>query len=96
MSLSRFDLVNYTAWVSENNAAGQYVLQVTARDRDSGDNAVVTYGFLEPRALAFLSVHPQSGIVTARLPLDREVTPQLTFTLTAVDGAEHPRTGTAG
>ncbi|KAK7096863.1 protocadherin-9-like [Littorina saxatilis] len=91
----KFDLVGYATTVTENNAAGQYLLQVTATDKDSGDNSAITYGFLEPEALTFLSIHPQSGLVTARVPLDRENTPVLMYTLTAVDGGAEPRTGTA-
>ena len=95
-ALFRFGLVGYAASVAENNAEGQYLLQVTARDSDSGNNAFITYGFLEPAAQDFLSIHPQSGIVTARVSLDRERTPVLRYTLIAVDGGNNPRTGTAG
>ena len=88
--------MGYASSVAENNAEGQYLLQVTARDKDSGNNAFITYGFLESGAFRYLTIHPQSGIVTARVSLDRETTPLLRYTLIAVDGADQPRTGTAG
>nr|KAG5709273.1 hypothetical protein BaRGS_018025 [Batillaria attramentaria] len=90
-----FGLVGFAATVDENNAVGQYLLQVTASDRDTGNNAVITYGFLEPEATNWLSVHPQTGVVTAAVNLDRETTPVLRYTLTAVDGGETALTGTA-
>ncbi|KAL8617023.1 hypothetical protein ACOMHN_014194 [Nucella lapillus] len=91
-----FDQQTFTATVLENNAEGQYLLHVTATDRDSGPNARLTYGFLEPEAVNYVTIHAQTGVVRARVTLDREVTPVLTFTLTAVDGGEKARTGTVG
>ncbi|XP_076446894.1 protocadherin-1-like [Babylonia areolata] len=103
-----FDEANFSATVPENNAEGQYLLQVTARDRDSGPNAQITYGLVEEDqegaagaggvqgAGRYVSVHAETGVVRAKMPLDRELTPVIKVTLTAVDGGAEARTGTAG
>lgn len=91
-----FDLVGFAASVTENNSPGQYILQVTATDKDAGNNSRLTYSFVEPDAQNYLSIHPQTGIVTTKVPLDRETTSVLRYTLRAVDGGDTPKAGTAG
>lgn len=90
-----FGLVGFAATVDENNAEGQYLLQVTATDKDTGNNGVITYGFLESEAATWLKIHPQTGVVTAAVTLDRERTPVLRYTVTAIDGGSVALTGTA-
>ncbi|XP_076467582.1 protocadherin gamma-B5-like [Babylonia areolata] len=105
-----FDQSSYSGSLAENNAEGQYVLQISAIDMDLGDNAFLTYTLQdtpshegeegegkEGQTLAsrYLSIQPQSGVVTARRALDREATPVITCTVVAVDGGKEPRTGTA-
>ncbi|KAL8623123.1 hypothetical protein ACOMHN_065033 [Nucella lapillus] len=104
-----FDQSSYTGSLPENNAQGHYILQVSAMDLDTGNNAFLTYSLLDsptptsntashPAAAPvrdLLTIQPQSGVVTARRPLDREVTPMITCTVKVVDGGDKPRTGTA-
>lgn len=94
-SNDRFQLVGYSASIDENNSLGQYILQVTATDADEGNNSVITYGFLEPGAESVFNIHPQTGIITAVVRLDRETTPNFLFTLTATDGGNPTLTGSS-
>ncbi|CAL1531977.1 unnamed protein product [Lymnaea stagnalis] len=88
-----FEKSRYEGTVDENRA-DQFVLQVTARDVDSGANADVTYS-LSGETMGLVKVHPRSGVVSTAAKLDREKNDRLTFRVFAVDNGETPKTGTA-
>lgn len=94
VSVFRFDKSDYRVTVDENNGVAQYLLQVTATDADAGTNALIAYNLLEPEAARYLHVDPQTGIISAAASLDREVTPELRFTLTATDSGSPPMMAT--
>lgn len=85
----------YSANVPENRAAGHFVTRVSAKDKDIGDNADISYS-LSPKASAILRIQSRTGVISTARPLDREVTPTLNFKVFAIDnGSPERMTGTA-
>lgn len=74
----------YEAFVFENNLPGQSVAQVEAFDRDEGLNAIIRYA-IDEKFGKFFDVHPSKGIVTAKVSLDREMTPEVNVSIMAFD-----------
>uniref|UniRef100_A0A673KRA4 Protocadherin 2 gamma 28 n=1 Tax=Sinocyclocheilus rhinocerous TaxID=307959 RepID=A0A673KRA4_9TELE len=74
-----FQRQSYTAYVMENNSPGVSVLSVKAHDKDSGNNARISY-FLEDilvngvSASTFISVNAESGEILAVRSFDYEQT----------------------
>jgi hypothetical protein len=82
----------YQAIVSENiNSA--YVTAVSATDRDSGSNALLTYDILDG-STQFV-IDNVTGIISTAATLDRESTDEYNLTVRAVDNGSLRRTGTA-
>ena len=82
----------YQATVDENRAPGQYITQVAAQDADIGQNAEIVYS-LEEGARGYLSIQPHSGVITTKLPLDREANQTLRFKVIASDSGIEPLAG---
>ncbi|XP_056296719.1 protocadherin-12 isoform X1 [Pseudoliparis swirei] len=85
----------YSASFRENNAAGRLALTVVARDADLELSGRVSYFLRSADEAAPFSVHPTSGAVRARRPLDYEACRSYSFTVEAVDRGHPPLTGTA-
>ena len=86
----------YTAVIRENLASGTVLLRVNATDADSGTNAQIEYT-LTPDVNDYLGVDPLTGVLYTRQSLDREVTPEFNFTITANNwAAEYPLNTTVG
>ncbi|KAJ8891564.1 hypothetical protein PR048_004092 [Dryococelus australis] len=66
-----FDTSGATVWVNENEPAGTSVTKVTARDRDSLDNAYISYSIANLNHVPFEIEH-FSGIVRTTAVLDYE------------------------
>ncbi|XP_075756154.1 protocadherin alpha-5 isoform X8 [Pelodiscus sinensis] len=80
----------YTVFVRENNPAGAPVLSVSAWDPDLGANGRVSYWAVERRVgerplSSYISVHSESGQVSALQPLDYEELQVLQFEVSARD-----------
>lgn len=86
---------SYATDVLENNAPGTVLTQVTAVDRDSHDNGRVAYSLADPRDDRLFTVDPDTGVVEARLPLDREMAARHSIAVLAVDAGTPSRTATA-
>ncbi|XP_015425084.1 PREDICTED: LOW QUALITY PROTEIN: protocadherin alpha-6-like, partial [Myotis davidii] len=85
----------HTVFVKENNPPGGHIFTVSARDADAQENARVSYSLVErrvgERALSsYVSVHAESGQVSALQPLDREELELLQFQVSARDAGEPP------
>nr|KAF6349079.1 hypothetical protein mMyoMyo1_011648 [Myotis myotis] len=85
----------YTVFVKENNPPGRHIFTVSARDSDAQENARVSYSLVErrvgERALSsYVSVHAESGQVSALQPLDHEELELLQFQVSARDAGEPP------
>lgn len=89
----------YKASFSENNLAGYQALKVEATDVDLELSGRVSYFIrngneVEPDTESF-SIHPTSGIISVKLPLDYEDSHAYSFIVEAVDQGHPPLTSTA-
>ncbi|XP_056327797.1 putative protocadherin beta-18 isoform X3 [Danio aesculapii] len=90
-----FERQSYTAFIMENNSPGVSVLSVKARDKDSGNNARISY-FLEDvvvngvSASTFISVNAESGEILAVRSFDYEQTKEFSIRVKAQDGGSPP------
>ncbi|XP_065131069.1 protocadherin gamma-A4-like isoform X1 [Paramisgurnus dabryanus] len=90
-----FQRQSYTAYVMENNSPGISVLSVKAHDKDSGNNARISY-FLEDilvngvSASTYISVNSESGEIIAVRSFDYEQTKEFIIRVKAQDGGNPP------
>ncbi|XP_026135733.1 protocadherin gamma-A11-like isoform X5 [Carassius auratus] len=90
-----FQRQSYTAYVMENNSPGVSVLSVKAHDKDSGNNARISY-YLEDilvngvSASTFISVNAESGEIIAVRSFDYEQTKEFNIRVKAQDGGSPP------
>ncbi|OAD62219.1 Fat-like cadherin-related tumor suppressor like protein [Eufriesea mexicana] len=66
-----FDQSNMEVWIDENKPAGTSVVKITAKDRDSGENAYISYSIDNIQKVPFEIDH-FSGIVKTKQVLDYE------------------------
>ncbi|KAM0734385.1 Fat-like cadherin-related tumor suppressor-like protein [Formica fusca] len=66
-----FDQPEMEVWLDENEPAGTSVVRVTAKDRDSGENAYISYSIDNLKTVPFEIDH-FSGIVKTKQVLDYE------------------------
>jgi len=85
----------YLVPLPENNHIGAEVLTVRATDRDEGAGGQLTYSLEGDGVSTWLEIGATSGVVTARVPLDRETVDRLNFVVVARDAGEPRRSGTA-
>uniref|UniRef100_A0A3Q2XEU0 Protocadherin 2 gamma 28 n=1 Tax=Hippocampus comes TaxID=109280 RepID=A0A3Q2XEU0_HIPCM len=90
-----FQRASYSASATENNAPGVPLLAVEASDKDSGNNARISY-FLEDvklygmSASAFFTVNAESGEIMAVRSFDYEQTKEFHIRVRAQDGGSPP------
>ncbi|XP_076130098.1 protocadherin-16 [Alosa pseudoharengus] len=92
-----FDQQAYKQTIPEVVYPGSFVLQVTARDKDTGPNGEVRYSLL-PDAGArsdWFTIDPVTGIITTALQLDYESDPRPRVTVVATDSGRPPLSSTA-
>ncbi|KAL1139416.1 hypothetical protein AAG570_006400 [Ranatra chinensis] len=88
-----FERTEYSVPVSESLPVNSQVVQVTAVDLDTGNNARLTYRLLgEPREFGMF---PNSGWVYLRSSLDRESRDRYSLKVAATDNGSPPATATA-
>ena len=79
----------YMAIISENSNPGDYVLNASATDSDSGSNAALSYTLIFPdeETRSNFEVDSSSGTLTvaSSASLDRETIPSFNFTITVAD-----------
>ncbi|XP_073685649.1 protocadherin gamma-A11-like isoform X46 [Garra rufa] len=90
-----FDKRHYEACVLENNTPGLSIFTVKASDADWNQNARVSY-ILEDSTVngvsvsSYVSVHPDSGLITAVRSFDYEQQKEFHFRVKAQDGGSPP------
>ncbi|NP_001019282.2 protocadherin 1 gamma 11 precursor [Danio rerio] len=90
-----FEKSNYEAFVVENNTPGLSIFTVKASDADWNQNARVSY-ILEDSIVngvsisSYVSVHPESGLITAVRSFDYETLKDFHFRVKAQDGGSPP------
>jgi hypothetical protein len=87
-----FSQNTYVVPVRENNAIGDPLIQLSATDRDTGQNANVTYSVVDSNAVYVEAI---SGWVKAKLVLDYESQRRFTAVVMATDNGERPKSSTA-
>jgi protocadherin delta 1 len=87
-----FSKKSYFASIVENNKPGEHVVTVSASDKDLGQNARVRY-FIEGEHKEF-TIDYKSGILKARMRLDREAVSEYELTVVGVDSGLPPLTAT--
>ncbi len=88
----RFDSESYRGSVSESAPVGSSVLAVSATDADSGANGEVEFSLRRDlgNSSDHFAVHPQTGVVTVRKRLDRELETVHSFVIVATDHGSRP------
>ena len=81
----------------ENQPAGQTVFQVSATDSDLGTNAQISYSFAlnEHTEDTLFTIDSNTGLISTTGPLDCERQTSYSFTITAMDIGNPPRSSTA-
>lgn len=90
-NIPRFSMSEYTVNITENNNAGAVILRVTATDEDAGDNAKITYSIIASSDnMEKFYINSSTGIIQAKIPIDREVNDSFRFTVKAADNGASP------
>lgn len=86
-----FEKSEYSSVLSELAPPGTYVAGITATDEDTGVNAEIFYDFTDGDQLQWFSIDNFTGLVTTRLPLDREIQGTVELNVSARDGGPNPK-----
>ncbi|XP_044747791.1 cadherin-related tumor suppressor [Coccinella septempunctata] len=86
-----FEKTEYSAILSELAPSGTYVAGITASDEDSGVNAQIFYAFVSGNDHQWFSINPESGLITTRTTLDRELQGAVELNISAKDGGPNPK-----
>lgn len=90
-----FTQQRYTRTMSEGQKKDEFVVQVSAGDKDTGVNGAVRYS-IDPSYSKYFTIDPESGVISAIGNLDRETTPAMRFKVYATDGGKpQEKTGSA-
>lgn len=90
----QFKQAMYFSAINENNAVGDYIVQVLAVDDDVGINAAIRYQ-LHSDSHNMFAINPETGVITANQRFDRETNLFYKFTVIAMDGGSPPQSSTA-
>lgn len=86
-----FEKSEYSAILSELAPSGTYVAGITATDEDSGVNAQIYYAFVSGNEHRWFSINADSGLITTRAALDREIQGSVELNISARDGGPNPK-----
>ena len=92
-----FDQTMYYANVLEVADPGTSVFQLSAVDRDEGNNSLIVYSILDsPDTHSdWFQIDSRTGLITTRKHIDCETDPVPQITVIAIDSGHPPLTGTA-
>uniref|UniRef100_A0AAY5L153 Cadherin domain-containing protein n=1 Tax=Esox lucius TaxID=8010 RepID=A0AAY5L153_ESOLU len=90
-----FEKKSYTAYLMENNSPGVSVFSLTASDKDTGNNARISYLIDDSHknglsVSSYVSVSSESGVIHAVRAFDFEQIKQFQFCIKAQDGGSPP------
>lgn len=90
-----FEVEEYHASVLEMAETGSVVIQVKARDEDSGENARILYELVSsPETHSnWFEINEESGVITTKSHVDCEIDPTPILTVLAKDHGKPPLTG---
>ncbi|KAL0831595.1 hypothetical protein ABMA28_002378 [Loxostege sticticalis] len=93
-----FEHDSYSASVLESEAVNTKILEIQAVDKDTGNNARITYRIVSDGNASnenYFKVQPATGWVYLAKPLDRETTARHKMTITATDNGLPPLSASA-
>ena len=80
-----FTQEQYSVSISETHPEGSSVLQVTASDRDTGDNAVIRYFITAGNINSAFEINATNGLISLANSVDFETVSQYRLSVTAVN-----------
>ena len=83
-----FSKNTYTASINENVAIGTYIVTVTAVDKDSGPNGLISYQITSGNGISHFNINSSSGVITTGSVIDYETTISYNLIVTAEDSGE--------
>ncbi|KAK8375851.1 hypothetical protein O3P69_008534 [Scylla paramamosain] len=86
-----FEKSEYSAVLSELVPIGTYVAGITANDEDTGVNSNIYYAIVSGNDNQWFDIDLQSGLITTKAPLDREVKDSIDLKISARDGGPNPK-----
>lgn len=86
-----FEKSEYSAILSELAPPGTYVAGITASDEDTGVNAQIYYAFVSGNEQQWFKMNPDSGLITTKASLDREIQGTVELRISARDGGPNPK-----
>ncbi|XP_066141158.1 cadherin-related tumor suppressor isoform X1 [Euwallacea fornicatus] len=86
-----FEKSEYSAILSELAPPGTYVAGITATDEDTGVNAEIFYAFVSGNENQWFQINQNTGLITTRTPLDREIQGTVELNISARDGGPNPK-----
>ncbi len=92
----KFESSSYSKVIPEDIYVGDTVLDVRARDEDTGSNADIRYSITNNGGVnSVFRIGQDSGSITVDRALDRESVQEYSLTIQASDGGSPPKTDTA-
>lgn len=86
-----FEKSEYSAVLSELSPPGTYVAGITATDEDTGVNAQIYYAFVSGNDRNWFDMNTDSGLITTKSAIDREVQGTVELKISARDGGPNPK-----
>ncbi|XP_046590882.1 cadherin-related tumor suppressor [Neodiprion lecontei] len=86
-----FQQSEYSAVLSELSPPGSFVASISATDADSGLNARIYYGFESGNDQEWFAIDQDTGLVTTKATLDREIQGSVELCVSARDGGPNPK-----
>ncbi|XP_059476479.1 cadherin-related tumor suppressor [Neocloeon triangulifer] len=86
-----FAKTEYSAVLSELAPVGTFVASIIASDEDTGVNSNIFYAFVAGNEHRWFDIDSDSGLVTTRAALDREVQGTVELKVSARDGGPNPK-----
>ncbi|XP_058790848.1 cadherin-related tumor suppressor [Phymastichus coffea] len=86
-----FQQSEYSAVLSELSPIGSFVASITATDADTGLNARIYYDFESGNNQNWFVIDQDTGLVTTKAQLDREIQGSVELKVTARDGGPNPK-----
>ncbi len=88
----KFEQIKYFKEIEEGNKEGALMFQVKAFDPDAGDNGTIHYSLNDdPVIQSYFSIDSKTGVISAKVKLDRETQENITFFAIAKDGGNPPK-----
>ncbi|XP_045495363.1 protein dachsous [Colias croceus] len=89
-----FEHDTYSANVYESEVVNAKIIEIQAIDKDTGNNARITYRIVSENNTEYFKVQPSSGWLQLAKELDRESIPQHNMTIIATDNGIPPLSAT--